>query len=147
MKTGFPLTAVKPAADHGGHPLLDQVSPSSHKESVVPNVFGVEASSVEEILGVFRAHGDAVRGAYRARYRFLGVGDPYNGATLERPAALAGNPPDRMFPWEQIFVAAATCAGSDYPMLAAHLGVPLDQVEFVVEGTFDPRDEFDGLDG
>lgn len=113
----------------------------------MPNVFGVEASSVEEILGVFRAHGDAVRGAYRARYRFLGAGDPYNGATLERPPALKGNPPDRVFPWEQIFVAAATCAGSDYPMYARHLGVPLERVELVVEGVFDPRDEFDGLDG
>jgi hypothetical protein len=32
-------------------------------------------------------------------------------------------------------------------MLAAHLNVPIDRVEFVVEGTFDPRGEFDGLNG
>jgi hypothetical protein len=51
------------------------------------------------------------------------------------------------FPWEQIFTAAATCAGSDYPMLAQHLGIPLERVELVVEGVFDPRGEFDGLGG
>jgi hypothetical protein len=44
-------------------------------------------------------------------------------------------------------MAAASCAGSDYPMLAQHLGVPLERVEFVVEGVFDPRGEFDGLGG
>ncbi len=49
--------------------------------------------------------------------------------------------------WEQAFLAAATCAGSDYPMLAAHFGIPLDRVDFVVEGVFDPRGEFDGLGG
>lgn len=113
----------------------------------MPNVFGIEVSSVEEIVDAFRIHGDAVRGVYRARYRFSGAGDPYNGATLERPPFMEKNPPATVFPWEQIFVAAATCAGSDYPMLAAHLDVPLDHVEFVVEGVFDPRDEFDGLDG
>jgi hypothetical protein len=48
---------------------------------------------------------------------------------------------------EAIFVAAANCAGSDDPMLAAHFRVPLDCVELVVEGVFDPRGEFDGLDG
>jgi hypothetical protein len=46
-----------------------------------------------------------------------------------------------VYPWEQIFVAAANCAGSDYPMLAAHLGIPLDRVEFLIEGVFDPRGE------
>jgi len=52
-----------------------------------------------------------------------------------------------VYPWEQIFVAAANCAGCDYPMLAAHLGIPLDRVEFLIEGVFDPRGEFDGLNG
>jgi hypothetical protein len=114
----------------------------------MPNVFGVEAQSVEEILDVFRTHGDAVRGTYRARYRWSVVTqDPYSGTTLERPASLEGNAPDRIYPWEQIFVAAASCAGSDYPMLAKHLGVALGRVELVVEGVFDPRDEFDGLAG
>src|SRR6185295_16066636 len=55
--------------------------------------------------------------------------------------------PDVVYPWEQIFTAAAACAGSDYPMLAAHLDIPLDRVDFVVEGIFDPRGEFDGLGG
>jgi hypothetical protein len=52
-----------------------------------------------------------------------------------------------VYPWEQIFIAAAACAGSDYPMLAAHAAIPLDRVDLVVEGEFDPRGEFDGLDG
>jgi hypothetical protein len=30
-------------------------------------------------------------------------------------------------------------------MLAAHFGVPLERVDFVVEGVFDPRGEFGGL--
>src|SRR5512146_1269105 len=114
----------------------------------MPNVFGEDVSSVEEIVEVFRRHGDAVRGTYRARYAFgADCQDPYGPARLERPPALRGNPPDAIFPWEQIFVAAATCAGSDYPMLAQHLGIPLDRVELVVEGVFDPRGEFDGLAG
>jgi uncharacterized OsmC-like protein len=114
----------------------------------MPNVFGEDVFSVRQIVNVFRRHGDRVRGTYRARYAFgAGCMDPYGPARLERPASLAGNPPDEIFPWEQIFVAAATCAGSDYPMLAEHLGIALEHVELVVEGAFDPRGEFDGLDG
>jgi hypothetical protein len=114
----------------------------------MPNVFGEDVFSVQEIVDVFRRHGDDVRGIYRARYRFgAECADPYAPAQLERPASLRGNPPGAIFPWEQIFVAAATCAGSDYPMLAEHLGIPLERVELLVEGVFDPRGEFDGLDG
>jgi hypothetical protein len=32
-------------------------------------------------------------------------------------------------------------------MLAAHFAIPLESVEFIVEGLFDPRGEFDGLAG
>jgi hypothetical protein len=114
----------------------------------MPNVFGQDVATVAESLDAFRRHGDAVRGTYRARYVFdRRTQDPYAGATLERPPALVANPPGAVFPWEQVFLAAANCAGSDYPMLASHLGVPLDRVELVVEGLFDPRGEFDGLDG
>jgi hypothetical protein len=115
----------------------------------MPNVFGREANTVEEIVSVFRAHGDRVRGTYRARYVWSPAApNPYLVATsLERPDALRGNPSDAVFPWEQMFTAAATCAGSDYPMLAAHLRLPLSRVELVVDGVFDPRGEFDGLAG
>jgi uncharacterized OsmC-like protein len=114
----------------------------------VPNVFGTNVNSVEEIVDVFRKHGDSIRDTYRARYVFDGgSGDVYAGARLERPAPLAGNEAGVSYPWEQVFMAAANCAGSDYPMLAQHLGVPLERVEFVVEGVFDPRGEFDGLGG
>lgn len=114
----------------------------------MPNVFGRDVFSVAEILGAFREHGDAVRGTYRARYVFDERSrDPYGGTELERPAAMRGNPPGAVYPWEQIFVAAASCAGSDYPMLAQHLGIPLERTELVVEGVFDPRGEFDGLAG
>jgi len=115
----------------------------------MPNVFGEDVPDrVEAITAAFQRHGDAVRGTYRARYVHRGdTQDPYSGATLERPAALIGNPPGRIFPWEQIFLAAAHCAGSDYPMLARHFGVTLDALEFEVEGIFDPRGEFDGLAG
>jgi hypothetical protein len=114
----------------------------------MPNVFGEDVFSVQQIVDVFRKHGDRVRGTYRARYAFgAGCEDPYGPAQLERPESLRGNPPGAIFPWEQIFVAAATCAGSDYPMLAEHLGIQLERVELVVEGVFDPRGEFDGLDG
>jgi hypothetical protein len=89
-----------------------------------------------------------VSGTYRAHYRFDGTTrDPYTAPRLERPESLAGNPPNVIYPWEQIFLAAAACAGSDYPMLAAHYDVPLERVDFVVEGVFDPRGEFDGLGG
>lgn len=114
----------------------------------MPNVFGQPANTVDEITDAFRRHGDAIRGTYRALYVFDdGTQDPYAGARLERPASLVGNPPAVVYPWEQVFLAAATCAGSDYPMLARHFGVALDRAEFVVEGVFDPRDEFDGLAG
>jgi hypothetical protein len=114
----------------------------------MPIVFGESVTSVEEIVAAFARHGDRVRGTYRAHYRYdPAVPDPYAPPRLERPASLRGNPPDVAYPWEQIFLAAAACAGSDYPMLAAHWGVPLERVELVVEGVFDPRDEFDGLAG
>jgi hypothetical protein len=107
----------------------------------MPIVFGEPVSTVKDIVSVLKKHGDAVRGTYRARYRF----DPQS--SLERPASLKDNSPTAVFPWEQIFAAAAVCAGSDYPMLAAHAGVDLRSVDFVAEGVFDPRGEFDGLDG
>jgi len=114
----------------------------------MPIVFGEMASSVEEIVGAFTRHGDRVRGTYRAHYRFdATTRDPYSAPRLERPDSLRENPPDVIYPWEQVFLAAAACAGSDYPMLAAYDGVPLERVDFVVEGVFDPRGEFDGLAG
>jgi len=112
----------------------------------MPVVFGESVSSIDDSLRVFRRHGDAVRGTYRARYVFDRQStDAYRGAVLDRPPSLVESPPEVLYPWEQIFVAAANCAGSDYPMLASHLGVPLDRVELIVEGVFDPRGEFDGL--
>jgi hypothetical protein len=114
----------------------------------MPNVFGREVTSVEEIAEALHAHGDAVRGTYRARYSWGGDGQPfYTAAALERPPALRENPRDVVFPWEHIYLSAATCAGSDYPMLAAHFGIRIDRVEFEVSGVFDPRGEFDGLAG
>ena len=114
----------------------------------MPVVFGEFAVSVEDIVAAFRRHGDRVRGTYRARYRFdAGNSNPYSAPRLERPDSLRDNPPDVIYPWEQIFLAAAACAGSDYPMLASHFGVPLERVDFVVEGVFDPRGEFDRLAG
>src|SRR5436305_10683784 len=99
----------------------------------MPIVFGESVSSVEDIVRVFRQHGDAVRGTYRVRYVFdRQSADPYHRATLERPASLSDNPADVLYPWEQVFMAAANCAGSDYPMLAAHFHVPLSRVELVV---------------
>ena len=114
----------------------------------MPVVFGEMVSSVEEIVGLFGRYGDRVSGTYRAHYRFdQHTRDPYTAPRLERPESLRDNPPNVAYPWEQIFLAAAACAGSDYPMLAAHFGVSLDRVEFVVEGVFDPRGEFGGLGG
>lgn len=114
----------------------------------MPIVFGEMANSVEEIVATFNRHGDRLRGAYRAHYQFdADMLNPYTAPRLERPAPLQGNPPDVLYPWEQIFLAAAACAGSDYPMFAAHFRIPLERVEFVVEGLFDPRDEFDDLLG
>jgi len=115
----------------------------------MPNVFGQEANTVEEIVNACRAHGDRLRGTYRARYVWSPTAtNPYLAATsLERPEALRGNPAGVVFPWEQMFLSAAICAGSDYPMLAAHLGVPLSRAELVVDGVFDPRGEFGGLAG
>jgi hypothetical protein len=112
----------------------------------MPIIFGQSASSVGEILGAFERYGDRVRGTYRAHYRFDSTtGDPYAAPRLERPESLRDNPPDAIYPWEQVFLAAAACAGSDYPMLADYFGIPLDRVDFVVEGLFDPRGEFTGL--
>ncbi len=90
-----------------------------------------------------------VRGTYRARYVWSPqASNPYAVATtLERPESLRANPPAVVFPWEQVFLAAATCAGSDYPMLAGHLEIPLDRAELVIDGVFDPRGQFDGLGG
>jgi len=114
----------------------------------MPIVFGEMAFSVDQIVDIFARYGDRVRGTYRAHYRFdPSMTDPYAAPRLERPESLQGNAPDALFPWEQIFTAAAACAGSDYPMLAAHFGIPLDRIDFVVEGVFDPRGEFDGLAG
>jgi uncharacterized OsmC-like protein len=114
----------------------------------MPVVFGTRASTVEEIVAVFERYGDRVRGTYRAHYRFdQNTSDAYAVPRLERPDSLQDNPPNAIFPWEQVFLAAAACAGSDYPMLAAHYGIPLESVDFVVEGVFDPRGEFDGLAG
>jgi len=114
----------------------------------MPIVFGETVSTVRDIVSVLKKHGDAVRGTYRARYRFdPQSSDPYTTPLLERPASLKDNSPTAVFPWEQIFAAAAVCAGSDYPMLAAHAGVDLHSVDFIAEGVFDPRGEFDGLDG
>jgi OsmC-like protein len=114
----------------------------------MPVVFGEMVSSVEEIVDLFGRYGDRVSGTYRAHYRFdQNTSDPYTAPRLERPESLRDNPPNVAYPWEQVFLAAAACAGSDYPMLAAHLGVPLDRVELVVEGVFDPRGEFGGLGG
>lgn len=114
----------------------------------MPIVFGEAVSTVEDIVSVLKRHGDAVRGTYRARYRFdTQSNDPHTAPLVERPASLGDNPPTVVYPWEQIFAAAAVCAGSDYPMLAAHAGIDLRSVEFIVEGVFDPRGEFDGLDG
>lgn len=114
----------------------------------MPIIFGEMAASIEDIVGAFRRHGERVRGMYRAYYRFDSTTrDPYNAPRLERPESLQGNPQTAIYPWEQIFLAAATCAGSDYPMIAAHVGLPLEQIDFVVEGVFDPRPQFDGLGG
>jgi hypothetical protein len=114
----------------------------------MPIIFGQMAASVEDIVDAFERYGERIPGTYRAHYRFdATTRDPYDAPRLERPESLRDNPPGVVYPWEQIFVAAATCAGSDYPMLAAHLGIPLESVEFVVEGVFDPRVEFDGRGG
>jgi len=114
----------------------------------MPVVFGKMVSTVQDSLDVFRKHGDRVRGTYRAHYRFDPTTlDPYTAPRLERPEALRDNPADVVYPWEQIFLAAAACAGSDYPMFAAHFEIPFDSVELVVEGVFDPRGEFDGVSG
>ena len=104
----------------------------------MPVVFGEMVSSVEDIVAALDRHGDRVRGTYRAHYRFdHNTCDPYTTPRLERPESLRDNPSDVLYPWEQIFLAAAACAGSDYPMLAAHFRVPLERVDFVVEGLAD----------
>ena len=114
----------------------------------MPVVFGEMVESVEAVVNAFRRHGDRVRGTYRAHYRFdASTRDPYSGVRLERPESLAENPAETVYPWEQMFVSAAACVGSDYPMLAAHFGIPLERVDLTVEGVFDPRGEFGGLAG
>jgi hypothetical protein len=111
-------------------------------------VFGCDAKTIDDCLELFRVHGDAVRETYRAVWSWdARSASPYATTSFEHPPALRGNPRDQVFPWEQIFVCAASCAGSDYPMLAEHLKIPLARAELVVEGTFDPRGEFDGLGG
>jgi uncharacterized OsmC-like protein len=104
--------------------------------------------SIDGIVGAFGRFGDRMRGTYRAHYRFdSSMSDPYGAAPrLERPECLAEDP-NPPYPWEQIFVAAAACTGSDYPMFAAHFGIPLERVELVLEGVFDPRGEFDEVSG
>jgi uncharacterized OsmC-like protein len=114
----------------------------------MPIIFGETVSTVADIVSVMKKHGDAMRGTYRARYRFdPQSSDVYTTPVLERPPSLKDNSPTVVYPWEQVFAAAAVCAGSDYPMLAAHAGVDLDSIEFVAEGVFDPRGEFDGIEG
>ena len=114
----------------------------------MPIVFGEPVNSVGGIVAAFNRHGDRVRGTYRAHYRFdQSTSNPYSTPRHERPDSLKDNPPDVAYPWEQIVASAATCAGSDYPMLASHFEIPLERVEFVVEALFDPRDEFDDLAG
>lgn len=114
----------------------------------MPVVFGEAVNTVKDIVSLFKKHGNAMRGTYRARYRYdPRSNNPYTTPLVERPESLKDNPPDVIYPWEQIFAAAAVCAGSDYPMLAAHEGIDLRSIEFVAEGVFDPRGEFDGLDG
>jgi hypothetical protein len=114
---------------------------------LMPAVFGELVFSVDAIVDAFRRHGDRVRGTYRAHYRFdASTRDPYTGVRVERPESLRDDAA-ALYPWEQIYAAAAACAGSDYPMLAHHLGIPLESVDFTVEGLFDPRGEFDGLAG
>ena len=74
----------------------------------MPVVFGEMVSSIEEIVAACDRYGDRLRGTYRAHYRFDATTiDPYTAPRLERPEALAGNPPDAIYPWEQIFLAAA----------------------------------------
>src|SRR5690242_14951861 len=105
------------------------------EEARMPIVFGEAVSTVKDIVSVLKKHGEAVRGTYRARYRFdPRSSDPYMPPLLERPESLKDNAPTTVFPWEQIFSAAAACAGSDYPMLADHAGIELRSVEFIVEG-------------
>ena len=111
-------------------------------------VFGQMVSSVQDSLDVFERYGDRVRGTYRAHYRFdASQRDPYTAPRLERPECLEASPADAVYPWEQIYLAAAACAGSDYPMFASHFKIPIDSVDLVVEGVFDPRGEFDGASG
>jgi hypothetical protein len=106
------------------------------------------ASTVDEMIEAFKRFGGGVRGTYRAHYRFdRSMANPYVPPRLERPECVEGNPPELIYPWEQVYLAAAACAGSDYPMIAEHLGIPLERAEVVIEGVFDPRGEFDGLSG
>ena len=78
----------------------------------MPVVFGEVVSSVEEIVAACDRHGDRLRGTYRALYRFdATTTDPYSAPRLERPESLEANPPDVIYPWEQIFLAA--CALRD----------------------------------
>lgn len=113
----------------------------------MPNVFGEELYSIPEFIDAFRKHGDRMRGTYTVRYEFGGgMTNPYTGASLKRPPALAKEDPHALYPWEQILMAAANCAGSDYPILAQYWGIPLDRVEVEFTAVFDPRGEFGGLE-
>ena len=115
----------------------------------MPIVFGQPADGVAGIVAALQRNGDSIRGGYRSIYRYSSrtAGGPYRVPLLERPPALQEEPTSRVYPWEQIFVAAAACAGSDYPALAEYWDLPLERVERTVEGVFDPRGEFEGLNG
>jgi hypothetical protein len=113
----------------------------------MPIVFGEEAYSVPQILDVCRRHGDKIRGTYVVHYSLGGgANNPYQGARLHRPPSLAKEDPHAIYPWEQILMAAANCAGSDYPMLADYWGIPFDALDVEFSAVFDPRGEFEGLD-
>lgn len=119
----------------------------ARKGDRVPNVFGEDLYSIPEFMDAFRKHGDKVRGAYVVRYQFGGGNShPYQGASMRRPPALAKEDPHAVYPWEQLLMAAANCAGSDYPILADYWGIPLEAVEVEFTAVFDPRGEFGGLE-
>lgn len=113
----------------------------------MPIIFGQAANNVAEIVTALKQYREAVRGRYRATYRHdpRSADGPYTRPVLERPPVLQEEPDGRIYPWEQLFVAAAACSGSDYPALATYWGLPLESIELSVEGVFDPRGQFAGL--